>query len=297
MGKKGGAPHSSIMSEVLEAKSHQKMFVAEMVLESATTAMPGVHGEGGTHSFRKYSLRPRSSSTSASERKASKQKTSSGNKPRGKAANRREKVENKQKQVKQKSAILSKYRRKNANARERFRMKAINDGFEALRRVVPFQQPEHHQEAPTTTSDSNKKLSLTKITTLRLAIQYIRALTKLLDDHDAGRLDTSTSIEAQGLKDELMLDEICDWDLDGMAIDVGDDDKRVRDVLAASSTDTSSDASSSGFCSDDNNQIVDDFFDPFDPFSPFPSASDPGTLDALFSPSGGDFDLDDFYDP
>ncbi|CAG0890683.1 unnamed protein product [Darwinula stevensoni] len=69
---------------------------------------------------------------------------------------------------------LSKYRRKNANARERFRMKEINDGFEALRRAIP----------PFPAQKTDHKL--TKITILRLAINYINALSDVLDSEDPG---------------------------------------------------------------------------------------------------------------
>ncbi|CAG9765552.1 unnamed protein product [Ceutorhynchus assimilis] len=69
----------------------------------------------------------------------------------------------------QKSAPLSKYRRKTANARERSRMKEINQAFEALRKAVPQIAPDQQQ---------NEKL--TKITTLRLAMKYISALSAAL---------------------------------------------------------------------------------------------------------------------
>ncbi|KAF7269455.1 helix-loop-helix protein delilah-like [Rhynchophorus ferrugineus] len=73
------------------------------------------------------------------------------------------------KTVKSKSAPLSKYRRKTANARERTRMREINMAFEALRKVVPQITPNQQQ---------NEKL--TKITTLRLAMKYIAALSAAL---------------------------------------------------------------------------------------------------------------------
>lgn len=60
------------------------------------------------------------------------------------------------------------YRRKTANARERSRMREINEAFEALRRAVPHLAVEAHNE------------KLTKITTLRLAMKYISALSGLL---------------------------------------------------------------------------------------------------------------------
>lgn len=72
---------------------------------------------------------------------------------------------------KQKAAPLSKYRRKTANARERNRMREINQAFETLRRVIP------HMQA-TQMPGANEKL--TKITTLRLAMKYISALSTAL---------------------------------------------------------------------------------------------------------------------
>lgn len=72
---------------------------------------------------------------------------------------------------KQKPAPLSKYRRKTANARERSRMREINVAFETLRRAVP------HTAAAACASEK-----LTKITTLRLAMKYIAALSQAVRD-------------------------------------------------------------------------------------------------------------------
>lgn len=77
---------------------------------------------------------------------------------------------------KQKPPPLSKYRRKTANARERTRMKEINAAFEALRRAVPHWSSTSHPGS----SSTNEKL--TKITTLRLAMKYISALSSALKD-------------------------------------------------------------------------------------------------------------------
>ncbi|CAH0400246.1 unnamed protein product [Chilo suppressalis] len=68
---------------------------------------------------------------------------------------------------------LSKYRRKTANARERSRMREINRAFETLRRAVP---------AAAITGTPVPCEKLTKITTLRLAMRYIAALTAALSD-------------------------------------------------------------------------------------------------------------------
>ena len=72
----------------------------------------------------------------------------------------------KQRKPKSKPPPLSKYRRKTANSRERNRMKEINDAFENLRLVVPAYPAENSKP--------------TKITTLRLALNYIAALREML---------------------------------------------------------------------------------------------------------------------
>ncbi|XP_069753270.1 achaete-scute homolog 1-like [Narcine bancroftii] len=56
------------------------------------------------------------------------------------------------------------------NERERNRVKLVNAGFQTLRQHVP-------------NGASNKKMS--KVETLRSAVEYIRALQQLLDEHDA----------------------------------------------------------------------------------------------------------------
>lgn len=75
---------------------------------------------------------------------------------------------------KSKPPPLSKYRRKTANARERSRMKEINQAFETLRKVVPQLSANTQQ---------NEKL--TKITTLRLAMKYIAALSAALTNNES----------------------------------------------------------------------------------------------------------------
>ncbi|XP_040826899.1 achaete-scute homolog 2 [Ochotona curzoniae] len=67
------------------------------------------------------------------------------------------------------------------NERERNRVKLVNLGFQALRQHVPL-------------GGAGKKLS--KVETLRSAVEYIRALQRLLAEHDALRVAL-----AQGLLD------------------------------------------------------------------------------------------------
>ncbi|XP_052121848.1 helix-loop-helix protein delilah [Frankliniella occidentalis] len=86
---------------------------------------------------------------------------------------------------KQKPAPLSKYRRKTANARERSRMREINVAFETLRRAVP------HTSAPACTSEK-----LTKITTLRLAMKYIAALSQAVREAQQEEMGSMDSVDA-----------------------------------------------------------------------------------------------------
>ncbi len=76
---------------------------------------------------------------------------------------------------KQKAAPLSKYRRKTANARERTRMREINTAFESLRKSVPVVVSGAAQS-----QTNNEKL--TKITTLRMAMKYIKILNDILNN-------------------------------------------------------------------------------------------------------------------
>ncbi|XP_068221213.1 helix-loop-helix protein delilah-like [Palaemon carinicauda] len=77
--------------------------------------------------------------------------------------------------LKPKSTPLSKYRRKTANARERHRMKVINTAFESLRKALP-----DGMELCASSS------TMTKITTLRLAVSYIRSLSNMLESDASG---------------------------------------------------------------------------------------------------------------
>jgi bHLH factor len=115
----------------------------------------------------KYSLRPRS----FQRRSESEESDHTGGARRGANSGAGSAT-----RPKQKPPPLSKYRRKTANARERDRMREINAAFETLRRAVPHISTSAHQNQ----HDSSGSEKLTKITTLRLAMKYIAALSQAL---------------------------------------------------------------------------------------------------------------------
>ncbi|KAK7071594.1 hypothetical protein SK128_010486, partial [Halocaridina rubra] len=103
---------------------------------------------GSSKMFEKYGLRPRSG-----VKRLGLSRPSSSSRP-----------------VKSRPPPLSKYRRKTANARERHRMKEINDAFQTLRQILPE------------FCCRRTEATMTKIMTLRLAVNYIRALSHLLEE-------------------------------------------------------------------------------------------------------------------
>uniref|UniRef100_A0A182S850 BHLH domain-containing protein n=1 Tax=Anopheles maculatus TaxID=74869 RepID=A0A182S850_9DIPT len=77
------------------------------------------------------------------------------------------------------------------NARERNRVQQVNNGFAALRQRIPDEIAEAF-EAGTTARGVHKKLS--KVETLRMAVEYIKSLERLLEHTGtgtAGRVPTS----------------------------------------------------------------------------------------------------------
>ena len=95
----------------------------------------------------------------------------------------------KQPKPKAKPPPLSKYRRRTANARERSRMKEINDAFDELRKAIP--QSEELNE-PENRDSGDCDMKLTKITTLRLAMNYITVLREILG-YDNSVFNTNSS--------------------------------------------------------------------------------------------------------
>ncbi|XP_053377592.1 transcription factor 21-like [Mercenaria mercenaria] len=80
-------------------------------------------------------------------------------------------------------APLSKYRRRAANARERGRMEDINVAFETLKSALP-----NIEEGP--------NFKMTKITTLRLAMNYISALRDMLGQGEDSGSDLSGELSS-----------------------------------------------------------------------------------------------------
>ena len=85
-----------------------------------------------------------------------------------------------------KAPPLSKYRRKTANTRERERMQEVNDAFDKLRHCIP---------------NTNAMQKLTKITTLKLALNYIDNLQQLLGYSDEDYRPRLLSTDGGGQSD------------------------------------------------------------------------------------------------
>ncbi|ODM92228.1 Helix-loop-helix protein delilah [Orchesella cincta] len=119
--------------------------------------------------YEKYSLRPRSIQNRIETEKRQKGELKKEPKP------------------KHKPPPLSKYRRKTANARERSRMREINTAYELLQSTVP-QYPVLPTNAQGKTCEK-----LTKITTLRLAMNYIQTLKTLLKQPSSSESSSSSS--------------------------------------------------------------------------------------------------------
>jgi bHLH factor len=134
--------------------------------------------KAGSSSGEKYSLRPRSLQRRLEVESSEHARISTG---RGCARRGVNSGAGSAARPKQKPPPLSKYRRKTANARERDRMREINAAFETLRRAVPHIATSAHQNQ----HDNNCSEKLTKITTLRLAMKYIAALSQALQQSDA----------------------------------------------------------------------------------------------------------------
>ncbi|XP_044748445.1 achaete-scute complex protein T3-like [Coccinella septempunctata] len=68
------------------------------------------------------------------------------------------------------------------NARERNRVKQVNNGFATLRQHIPAALASALSPQSGTGRGASKKLS--KVETLRLAVEYIRSLQQLIDEHE-----------------------------------------------------------------------------------------------------------------
>lgn len=78
------------------------------------------------------------------------------------------------------------------NARERNRVKQVNNGFAALRQHIPSAVT----AALAGGRGSSRKLS--KVDTLRLAVEYIKSLKRLLDESEEGCSETQMSLGLSG---------------------------------------------------------------------------------------------------
>lgn len=73
------------------------------------------------------------------------------------------------------------------NARERNRVKQVNNGFATLRSHIPPSVAQALSPTGSTSSQASRGASkkLSKVETLRLAVEYIRCLQQMIDDHES----------------------------------------------------------------------------------------------------------------
>ncbi|XP_053973444.1 achaete-scute complex protein T3-like [Hylaeus volcanicus] len=81
------------------------------------------------------------------------------------------------------------------NARERNRVKQVNNGFATLRQHIPQSVAQALGGSTAGTHGGSRAGSkkLSKVETLRMAVEYIRSLQRLLDEHDGGSDLTNVS--------------------------------------------------------------------------------------------------------
>lgn len=78
------------------------------------------------------------------------------------------------------------------NARERNRVKQVNNGFATLRQHIPASvAAAFAPQGNNTGRGASKKLS--KVETLRLAVEYIRSLQQMIEDHEADMMNATGS--------------------------------------------------------------------------------------------------------
>lgn len=143
-----GLPDPTIISNHCNATAGDSNINKSPVAENIASVLRGTSRRG-----RSYGLRPRANLRRSMDDRDSPER--SGRKPSRRGRGR--------------GNTLSKYRRNTANARERDRMREINTAFATLRGALP--------------SFACRRISsMTKITTLKLATSYIRALADLLKE-------------------------------------------------------------------------------------------------------------------
>ncbi|XP_011863162.1 PREDICTED: achaete-scute complex protein T3-like [Vollenhovia emeryi] len=81
------------------------------------------------------------------------------------------------------------------NARERNRVKQVNNGFATLRQHIPQTVAQALGSSTAGTHGGSRAGSkkLSKVETLRTAVEYIRSLQRLLEDHDGGSESSGSS--------------------------------------------------------------------------------------------------------
>ena len=118
------------------------------------------------------------------------------------------------------------------NARERNRVKQVNNGFATLRQHIPISILASHSSSGEP-SRSNKKLS--KVETLRLAVDYIRSLQQLLSMDDNQVSPNSNSPNPSDTSSPRSPGKSLQHSYDDMHTEIPDDDDDDTSLLEAPS--------------------------------------------------------------
>lgn len=92
------------------------------------------------------------------------------------------------------------------NARERNRVKQVNNGFATLRSHIPASVAAALSSEKSSPRNSSASKKLSKVETLKMAVEYIRSLQQMLEDHNSS-LEKKVVIDQVGYEKQFEMDE------------------------------------------------------------------------------------------
>lgn len=92
------------------------------------------------------------------------------------------------------------------NARERNRVKQVNNGFATLRSHIPASVAAALSSEKSSPRNSSASKKLSKVETLKMAVEYIRSLQQMLEDHN-NSLEKKVSLDQVNYEKQFDIDE------------------------------------------------------------------------------------------